>query len=529
MATGNSNNAGAVLTSGENLSFWTNSSEPIEFEALVEDLTTNVLIIGGGIAGLTTAYLLTKEGIEVTLVEDGLIGSGESGRTTAHLTHALDDRYYNIERVHGEQASRLAAESHTAAIDWIEQTVRAENISCHFQRVNGYLFVHPSDAVENLQKEFEATQRAGLSTKMLDHVPALSAETGPCLLYPNQAQFHILLYLKAIAEAVIRMGGHIYTRTRARHITENGAECNGFHVSARHVVVATNSPVNDFATMHTKQIPFRTYVIGAMIPKGTLPPALWWDTGDQQSKWFTAPYHYVRIESFNDQYDLLIAGGEDHKTGQADEENVSEESRYAALIQWTRAHFPMMQDIVYKWSGQVLEPLDYLAFIGRNPGNDHVYIITGDSGNGMTHGTLGGLIVTDLIMNRENPWTEIYSPKRIPLKVAGTWISEAFNMASQYGDWVAKADISGLSELGLGEGAILGEGVRKYAVYKDEQGRVQAFSASCSHMGCVVQWNAEEKSFDCPCHGSRYTKDGEVINGPASIGLKQIEIKDILV
>jgi glycine/D-amino acid oxidase-like deaminating enzyme/nitrite reductase/ring-hydroxylating ferredoxin subunit len=527
METGNSNTAGAVLTSGENLSIWISTSQPIEFETLNKDLATDVLIIGGGIAGLTTAYCLAKAGIEVTLVEDGLIGSGESGRTTAHLTHALDDRYHNIERVHGEDASRLAAESHTAAIEWIEQTVREENISCHFQRVNGYLFVHPSDTIENLEKEFKATQRAGLPTQLLDHIPAISAESGPCILYPNQAQFHILMYLRAVAEAVVRMGGRIYTRTRAQHITKKGAACNGFQVTAHHIVVATNSPVNDFATMHTKQMPFRTYVIAGMIPKGSLPPALWWDTGDQDSRWFTAPYHYVRIEYFNDQYDLLIAGGEDHKTGQADDENISEELRYTALTQWTRTHFPMMQDIVYKWSGQVLEPLDYLAFIGRNPGNDNVYIITGDSGNGMTHGTLGGLIITDLIRKRENPWAEIYAPKRIPLKVAGTWFSEVMNMAAQYGDWVSKADIGNLGQLGNGEGAILGEGLKKYAVYRDEQGRVQAFSAACSHMGCVVQWNAEEKSFDCPCHGSRYTKDGEVINGPATTGLKQIEIRDI--
>jgi glycine/D-amino acid oxidase-like deaminating enzyme/nitrite reductase/ring-hydroxylating ferredoxin subunit len=526
MATPNSNQEGAALTSGENLSFWTSSSEPIAFETLSGALDTDVLVIGGGIAGLTTAYLLAKAGIGVTVVEDGLIGSGESGRTTAHLTHALDDRYYHLEQLHGEHTSRLAAESHTAAIDWIEQTVREENIDCEFQRVDGYLFLHPSDQPEHLQKEYEATRRAGLPTRLLHQVPSIHGETGPCIQFPGQAQFHILLYLRGLVLAITRLGGKIFTRTRAHHITEKGAACNGFEVRANHIVVATNSPVNDFATLHTKQVPFRTYVVAGLVPKGALPAALWWDTGDQDSKWFTAPYHYVRTEPYTDTHDLLIAGGEDHKTGQADAEDIPEEGRYAALVQWTRAHFPMMQDVVYKWSGQVLEPLDSLAFIGKNPGNEQVYVITGDSGNGMTHGTLGGLIVSDLVQNRVNPWAEIYSPKRIALKAAGTWFSEALNTAAQYGDWVAKADIRDLDQLAPGEGAILGEGLRKYAVYRDEQGRVQAFSAACSHMGCVVQWNGEEKSFDCPCHGSRYTRNGEVVNGPATIGLKPVVIRD---
>jgi Rieske Fe-S protein len=278
--------------------------------------------------------------------------------------------------------------------------------------------------------------------------------------------------------------------------------------------------------MHTKQFPYRTYVIAALIPKDTLKPALWWDTGDRNSKWITQPYHYVRLQSYTDQHDLLIAGGEDHKTGQADNENIPEEDRYKRLIEWTRDHFPSMKEIAFHWSGQVLEPLDSLAFIGRNPGNENIYIITGDSGNGMTHGTIGGLIITDLINGNENAWAEIYKPTRIPLKVAGAYIREALNMAGQYVDWLSRGDIESFEDLENDQGAIINSGLKKFAVYRNAQGQLHVFNATCPHLGCVVQWNADEKTFDCPCHGSRFSKEGAVINGPAVSDLKLINIKE---
>lgn len=517
-------NAGE-LTSGESLSYWIDSVEPLVFETLSKSMEADVLVVGAGIAGLTTAYLLQKAGRNVTVVEDGLIGSGESGRTTAHLTCALDDRYFEIENTFGEEGARIAAESHTAAIDLIETIVREENIDCHFERVTGYLFLHPTDKKETLEKEFAATKKAGLQTAWVDRVPALSAETSPCLAFANQGQFHIMRYLQGLARAVVKMGGTIYTKTRARHINSKGAECNGHNVTASQIVVATNTPVNDFVAIHTKQFPYRTYVIGATVPRGSLPHSLWWDTGNQQSKWVTAPYHYIRLESLDDENDLLIVGGEDHKTGQADDEGIPEEKRYSALMEWSAKRFPMLKEIVYRWSGQVMEPVDYMAFIGKNPGDENVYIITGDSGNGMTHGTLGGLLVCDLVQGKENGWAELYSPKRTPLKVPKIYFTEVFNMAKQYTDFFGKGDIQELDELPLEEGAIISRGLNKVAVYKDEKGTVRAFSVVCPHMGCVVQWNAEAKSFDCPCHGSRFTAEGDVVNGPATTGLEKINFK----
>jgi glycine/D-amino acid oxidase-like deaminating enzyme/nitrite reductase/ring-hydroxylating ferredoxin subunit len=525
MADQRQSNKTGVLTSGESISYWLDSSTPLQFETLSRNIDTDILIVGAGIAGLTTAYLLTKAGRQVTVVEDGVIGSGESGRTTAHLTCALDDRYYELEKTFGEAGARKAAASHTAAIDLIEQIVRAENIDCSFERVNGYLFIHPTDTKENLQKEFAATQKAGLSTEWLDWVPALEA-ISPCILFREQGQFHIMHYLQGLARAIVRLGVNIYTQTHARHLNKQGAECNGYAVKASQIVVATNTPVNDVVTMHTKQFPYRTYVIGAKVAKGLLPHALWWDTGNQNSTWTTKPYHYIRLQHFDEENDLLIIGGEDHKTGQADEESIPEEERYSQLILWATEQFPMMRNIVYKWSGQVLEPIDYMAYIGKNPGDDNIYIITGDSGNGMTHGTLGGLLITDQIMGRENEWADLYSPKRIPLKAPVTYLKEIGNMARQYADFFSKGDIKELDELTADTGAIISKGLQKIAVYKDERGAIHAFSAVCPHLGCVLQWNGAERSFDCPCHGSRFTKLGVVINGPATSNLESLRIKE---
>lgn len=515
------------VTSGAHTSFWIGTVPGRRYETLGGDLETEVLVVGGGIAGLTSAYQLLKAGKQVVLVEDGHIGSGESGRTTAHVTCALDEGYAELEKYFGKQNAALAAQSHMLAIKAIENILYLENIDCHFKIVDGYLFLHPTDTEENLEKEYQATKDAGLDTSMHKGVPAIKdGENKHCIKYPAQAQFHIMEYLHGLADAIIRLGGKIHTDTKAAKIDKHGATANGFTVKAQHIVVATNTPVNDLVTMHTKQWPYRTYAIAAKIAKGTLPYALWWDTGDQNSKWITMPYHYYRLAEFDDQYDLLIAGGEDHKTGQADDEKIPEEQRYAKLESWVRNVFPAIGEVVYRWSGQVLEPLDGLAYLGRNPGDDNVYIITGDSGNGMTHGTIGGMLVSDLILGRENPYEKLYSPSRINFRAAGDYLHEVGNMAAQYIDWVSPEAVKDADELQPGHGGIITSGLSKTAVYRDDNHELHAFSAVCPHLGCIVQWNADEKSFDCPCHGSRFSRFGEVMNGPAVSDLKKVGIKE---
>lgn len=412
----NINPEDARITSGKNISYWTDTSLSQVQNPLKENLEADVVIVGGGIAGLSVAYCLTQSGKKVILVEDGFIGSGETGRTTAHFVTALDDRYYNLEKTFGDSNAKLIAESHKVAIDLVEQIIKKEKIDCGFERVNGYLFLHPSDKQDSLQKELNASLKAGLDIIEIDNVPGMRG-TEKALCFFNQAQFHPLKYLQGLCNAIEQHEGKIFTNTHAAKIDYEGITTSeGYTVKAKHVVVATNSPVNNLFTMFSKQYAYRTYVIGALVKKDVLPKALWWDTGDFESNFKFPPYHYVRIHPYNEQYDMVMSGGEDHPTADTSKTGTIEEDRYTLLEKWTRKNFPI-EEIVYKWSGQVLEPMDGIAFIGRNPqDHDNVYIVTGDSGNGMTHCSFAGLLICDLINGKENKWEKLYSPLRFTLK-----------------------------------------------------------------------------------------------------------------
>ena len=397
----------AKRESDENRSVWAATVERPTYSPLAEDLRADVCIVGAGIAGLTTAYLLGQEGRSVVLLDDGPLAGGMTEVTTAHLANALDDRYFEIERLHGEEGARLAAESHTAAIDRIEAIVRTEGIDCDFERLDGYLFLPPGGKEELLDHELAAARRAGLEgVEKIERAPLASFDTGPCLRFPRQGQFHPLKYLAGLAKAIERAGGRLFTDTHAERIEGSAGgrpariEAGGHVVTAGAVVVATNTPVNDLLVLHTKQAPYMTYVIGARVPRGSVTKALYWDTED--------PYHYVRLQPLDGRHDLLIVGGEDHKTGQADDTR----ERHARLEAWARERFPRMGTVDFSWAGQVMETIDGLAFIGRNAlDKDNVFVVTGDSGMGMTHGTIAGILLTDLILGRENPWRRSTIPR----------------------------------------------------------------------------------------------------------------------
>ncbi|MFN8298777.1 MAG: FAD-dependent oxidoreductase [Chitinophagales bacterium] len=513
----------AKLTSGTHISYWTDTvNAPVAFKPLKENIETDVVIVGGGIAGLSIAYNLLNEGKKVVVIEDGFIGSGETGRTTAHLVNALDDRYYTLESLFGPSTCKLIAASHTAAIDFVEQTIQKENIDCDFERLPGYLFRHPTAPVDELDKELQATQRAGIETELVDHVPGIKNYPGKGILFPSQAQFHPMKYLVGLAKAITEKGGRIFTETHAAEIDDKGITSKtGFQVKAAHVVIATNTPVNNRYIMHLRQFPYRTYVIGALVKKGLLPRALWWDTGDEEVNKEVPPYHYVRCHPYNNEYDLLISGGEDHPTGLTEDLHVPEEHRYTLLEDWTRTHFPVLNTI-YRWSGQVMEPMDSLAYIGRNPfDSDNIYIVTGDSGNGMTHGTIAGMLITDLMMGRENKWEKIYSPWRLKLKSSGTFFREFFGgLFAHLKQSPNDKDKLELDSLNKGEGRITEIRGEKFGIYRDEDLQLHIISPECTHLKCTVAWNNDEKTWDCPCHGSRFTFDGKVINGPANADLK---------
>ncbi len=489
-------------------------------KSLDRNTSANVVIVGAGIAGLSVGYLLAQAGKAVVVLDDGPIGGGMTARTTAHLTCALDDRFYELERLFGEAGSRLAAQSHRAAIDQVEAIVSKERIECEFERVNGYLFLAADGTIQKLDDELKAAHRAGLlDVTREERVPFEFWNSGPCLHFPRQAQFHPLKYLTGLARAIEREGGKIFTGTHADKM-EGGDDArvtttSGYEITCDAIVVATNSPVNDRVAIHTKQAPYTTYVIGARIPKDSVPSVLLWD-GPFDSD---AAYHYIRVAR-EDDYDVLIVGGEDHKTGQQNDGA----QRWGKLEQWTRNRFPMAEEIEFRWSGQVMEPIDSLAFIGRNPGDaDNVYIATGDSGMGMTHGTIAGMLLTDLIMQRENPWAELYEPSRKSGAAAKEFIKQSANVAGEYAELLTPGEVDSIEEIEKGEGSVIRSGLMKHAVYRDGDGVTHSVSAVCRHLGCIVAWNSSEKTWDCPCHGSRYDRFGVVIEGPANTDLPAVQ------
>ncbi|MFN2386272.1 MAG: FAD-dependent oxidoreductase [Thermoanaerobaculia bacterium] len=497
--------------SGSTVSVWMATAEVPAGRPLSRDERADVCVIGAGISGLTTAYLLGREGRSVVVIDDGPLAGGETCRTTAHLTNVIDDRYRWLEQVHGEEGARLAAESHTAAIDRIEAIALEEAIACDFARVDGYLFNPREEKQEDLPEELEAARRAGLSgVELLPQVPWDFFDTGPCLRFRNQGQFHPLLYLSGVARAIELRGGKIYTGTHASEIAGGSpaqvATSQGPAITADAVVVATNSPVSTRVAIHTKQAPYRTYVIGARVPAGSIPAALYWDTPD--------PYHYIRLQrGSRPGEEILIVGGEDHKT--AHEENPSQ--RHENLERWTRERFPMVQGVDFRWSGQVLETVDGVAFIGKSPGagEKSVYVATGDSGMGMTHGTIAGILLTDLILGRDNPWVKLYDPSRVSLRAAGEFARENLDVATHFASYVSPGDAADVAEIPPGSGAVVRRGLKKIAAYRDPSGALHELSAVCTHVGCIVRWNSMEKSWDCPCHGSRFDPAGRVLNGPA--------------
>jgi glycine/D-amino acid oxidase-like deaminating enzyme/nitrite reductase/ring-hydroxylating ferredoxin subunit len=501
-------------TNGASASIWMATATVPTFPPLAADIETDVCVIGAGIAGLTTAYLLARHGRSVVVIDALGIGAGETGRTTAHF-FPPDEWYANVEKSLGKDSAKLVADSFSQSIALVESIVRQEMIDCEFERLDGYLYALPGNKFKDLKREFTAARRAGADVELLDQVPRMSFDTGPCVRYRNQAQFHPLKYLVGLADAIVRHGGKIYCGTRALDVegddlTEFVTTQNG-KIRAKAAVIATNTPFNDRVVMHTKQAGYRTYVVGLRVPAGSVPRILLWDTGD--------PYYYIRLETPDPaaDYDILVVGGADHKVGQ----DTHPQHRYDEIELWARERFPMAQAVEYRWSGEVMEPSDGRAFLGRNPMDErNVFIITGDSGNGMTHTTIGAMIVTDMIMERDNPWQALYDPSRKVTHGISDFVAEQANTLSQYSDWVTGGEVNSPQEIAAGEGAILRDGMHKLAVFRDEEGGLHAVSARCTHLGCVVHWNAAERSWDCPCHGSRFDVDGEVLHGPASSALE---------
>lgn len=494
--------------------------------ALNADTSCDVCIVGAGIAGLLIAHRLAEQGRRVVVLDAGPLARGETARTTAHLVTALDDRFMDLRVMHGRSGARLAAESHAAAIDHVEALAQRLDVDCGWRRVDGYLTVNPHHAEKRdqlLADELDAARDAGLDVERVEHLPRPWPALGPALRFPRQAQMHPLRLLDAVARDLTARGVRVFSNTRATDIhggdnarVETGGK-GGPTVECAHVVVATNTPINNLVAVHTKQAGYQTYVSALRIPASSLPPALLWDGGWEDD----TSYRYVRLLHADEtRENLLIVGGEDHKTGQGPDGD----EPFRRLEEWARTNFPMCGTVERRWSGEVMEPADGLAYIGHNAvGHKNVYVVTGDSGNGMTHGAIAALLIPEQIAGhgKDHPWTHLYDPARkIGVHALRRYAQENVNTLAQYRDWFKRGDVKDESEIKPGAGATLTHGLKHLAVYKDHAGNCTRLSAVCPHLGGIVRWNDQEQTWDCPCHASRFARDGAVIHGPANSGLK---------
>ena len=507
--------------SGKTVSLWMATGGVPQFQPLDEDMYTEVCVIGAGIAGMTTAYLLAQEGCDVIVVDDNDIGGGETQRTTAHLSNVIDDHFFHVIRCRGVQVARQAFQAHSKAIDLIERIATNEGIDCDFRRLDGYLYADAGQPVRSLRKELDACNKIGFpDIDWLDDLELGSRNGLKAIRFPRQAQFHVLKYLSGLARALRSVGGRIFTRSHVTQVKEGRPgeitveAAGGTHtIKASWVVAATNAPITDYMKVYLKEAAYRTYAVAARVPAAAVEPALYWDLAD--------PYHYIRtqpIAESNEQW--LIIGGEDHRTGQ-DKDPPDHLSR---LRNYSRKLFPQIEAFECQWSGQVLETPDGLALIGRDPEHKgHILMASGDSGMGMTHGTIGGMLLRDMILGLDNQWQDVFAPSRWPLGALGELVAENLSTFKGYTEYAAPVEkVKELSELEAGEGALIQHKGRQIAAYRDLDGRTHQLSPVCPHMKGPLQWNACEQSWDCPAHGSRFSASGEVIDGPARHNMAEI-------
>jgi len=504
-------------------SVWRALHERAPNAPLAADLTADLCVIGAGIAGLSTAVEAALAGMRVVVLDAATAGSGETAVTSAHLTNVFDAGFTYIEHHHGLETTRLAANAHMAAIARVEELAAAEHIACEFRRVDGYLFAHDASADSAIDDEYDVARRCDVSRWKPERLA--DAPIGPkgraCLRFPNQAIFDPLAYLRGLIRALTTHGGTLYEHTRVEHVVSGEpAEvqtADGHTVTARFVMVATNSPINDRVTMHTKQAPYHTYIVGLRAPAGELAPALYWDTDE--------PFRYVRVlPGAVDGDDLLIVGGEDHKAGHASDGD----ARWQRLESWGRAHFPSAGAVAWQWSGQVMNAIDGLGFYGRNPlDTPNIFIATGDTGMGLTGGVLAGVIARDLMTGRDNPFAPVFDPARKPLTAATEFLKEQVDVVVRYADWLTPGETDSVDAIPRNAGAVVRRGGRKFAVSRGADGEVSCVSAVCTHLGCIVAWNPSASTWDCPCHGSRFRPDGSVIHGPAVAPLEPVAMEEL--
>jgi len=501
-------------------SVWSEATPAPSYPPLAGNVGVDVAVVGGGITGITAGLLLARAGRRVAVVEARRIGKGETGKTTAHLTEALDVSYQTLISRFGIGGARLAAAGQRAAIERIAAFADECAINCEFQRLHGYAFAETVADRRALEREAAAVERIGLIAAMVDTAPLPFPILG-ALRFDDQATLHPRLYLQGLERAFVALGGRIFEDTQVVSIDE-GEPCRVISdrgvVSARQVIVAAHVPIVNRLLLHAKLAAYRTYVVG--VDLGGDPgvgDGLYWDLAE--------PYHYIRPHVVGGRRYLLV-GGEDHKVGEGGDTTAP----FDRLERYVRVRFTReVAATDYRWSGQIVASADGLPYVGRNALSQNVYVATGYAGNGITQGTLAAMIVSDEICGLANPLGELLDATRFkPLASAGAFLSENLDYPKHLLADRLPGSIDGGAEamaaIEPGEGRVLSLAGQRLAVYRNGNGQLNALSPVCTHLGCLVHWNTTEKSWDCPCHGSRFDPHGRVLNGPAVAALEAREI-----
>lgn len=495
---------------GNHISYWLDTTPETSYTPLSGEVEVDVAIVGGGMAGLSAAYFLTEAGKRVAVIERGRIATGVTGHTTAKLTSQHGLLYTDLISKLGEDRARQYAEANETAIAQVVRIAEAHHINCDIQRMPAYLYAVDAEGRKQLMEEAESATLANLHAEYTEHVP-LPFPVAAAVRFENQGIFHPRKYLLAVAEIVIKNGCHIFERTVAEEIVEKEdgctVTCSSGVVRARDVVIATNYPIKDpklfFARLTTRQ----SYVVAVRLEQ-KFPLAHFYSTEKN--------FHSLRPHLAGTDDEIVLVGGEYHPTGQ--ESNVA--ARYDALETWAREHLPVIS-VEYSWSTHDAESFDRVPMVGKlSMSSDHLYVATGFKGWGMTNCTAAGMLLRDEILGLENNWSKLYNPSRIKSFFSTEML--AYDVGSV--TTLIKGKLSHLPKLtedmAPGEARKAEIDGEKIAVYKDEEGGCHIISAVCTHMGCIVNWNNAERTWDCPCHGSRFDIDGRVVHAPAVCNLK---------
>ncbi|WP_207425595.1 FAD-dependent oxidoreductase [Pedobacter sp. SYSU D00535] len=495
-----------------NLSVWRHEVDPTSYPQLTGDVQADVAVIGGGITGITAAYLLAKAGKSVVVLEARKIAEGSTGYSTGNLYATIGgDGMHSIASKFSEEKLREVVESRAAAVNLIEELVQTNQIDCDFKRVPWSLFNVEGQNESYIEDEREAAEKAGLT--VLSNVPYhISVNDG--FTVPNQAQFNPLKYTVSLASKIDQANCRIYENTRVTEV-EEGPVCRvqttGGTVSATHVIMATHTPKGLYA-VHANMGPYREYAVGAIL-NGKYPEAgIYWEMQTSE--------HYSLRTYDSPEGRIVMVLGEMHKVGQK-EENLECFERLEAFL---RKRFDVAS-IVYKWSAQQYKPSDVIPYIGISTGDSKTYIATGFSADGLTYGTLAAMIISDHILGIPNKWSKTYEASRItPLASAPKFIKENANVAFELVKDYLTTNEESLQDVKTYEGKVMEIEGSKCAVHRDGNNQLHVVSAVCPHMGCLVHWNTAEQSWDCPCHGSRFDKNGEVLEGPAINPLHRVDL-----